>query len=510
MTPYSVFAWRAPSLNPQIRIAVKTCPNLPSMPSVAMRVVEMAQSDDVDLNELSDLIATDPALATKILKTVNSPFYGLGKGVSTISQALVVLGLQAVKTLVLGFSLVRSMRRQEANDPGFDYETYWRHSIYAAVAARQIGREIQMKEREEAFLAALLQDVGMPVLHAALGGQYDQVLAEAGPSHQALTKVEHRKIDTTHPEVASLLLDAWQLPAILSNPITHHHNPDAAPDNAKQLTRVVHLGGLIGETFLDHVTPDMIQAAVEQAESSFGMTEAKVKALMDKIGEGTRNVAKLFEVQLGEQRNYDAIMARANEALMTLSLQSQAQATKAETRAKEFEHQANTDGLTQVANRKKFGTELKHAFSRARRVNRPLSMIIIDADHFKNVNDTHGHDAGDTTLVYFAQTLQEVARKGDLVARFGGEEFVVILPETDAETAASLGESIRAAVEAEPVEYEGQMIPVTTSVGVATFAPEQPYENAKAFFKAADAALYVAKANGRNRVEIAALAAQAA
>ena len=231
---------------------------------------------------------------------------------------------------------------------------------------------------------------------------------------------------------------------------------------------------------------------------------------MDKISDGTRDVAKLFEVQLGEQRNADDIMAKPNKALMTLSLQSQAQATQAESRAKKFEQQANTDPLTQMANRQKFGTELKSAFSRARKFKRPLSMIVMDGDRFKSVNDTHGHDTGDTVLVYLANTLQEVARKDDVVARFGGEEFVVILPETEADAAASLGESIRAAVESEPVEYEDKEIPVTVSVGVVTFAPDQPFENAKAFFKAADAAVYRAKENGRNRVEIAATEAQAA
>ena len=220
-------------MNPEILVAVKTSPNLPSMPSVAMRVVEMAQSEEVDVNELADLIATDPALTTKILKTVNSPFYGLSKEVATISQALVVLGLQAVKTLVLGFSLVRDLKSQEENDSGFDYDTYWRRSIYAAVAARQIGQEVNLAEHEEAFLAALLQDVGMPALHATLGERYDQVLEQDGPSHQTLPDAEQSAIDATHAEVTSLLASTWQLPTILSNPITFHHNPDAAPEESQ-------------------------------------------------------------------------------------------------------------------------------------------------------------------------------------------------------------------------------------------------------------------------------------
>ena len=256
-------------MNPEILIAVKTSPDLPSMPSVAMRVVEMTQADDVDVNQLADLVATDPALATKILKTVNSPFYGLSKEVGTISQALVVLGLQAVKTLVLGFSLVRNIRKHEEVNVQFDYETFWHRSIYAAVAARQIGRQINLVQSEEAFLAGLLQDLGMPVLHTVLGERYDAVLAAAGPDHQDLTAVESEMLDATHAEVASLLVSEWQLPPVLSMPITNHHAPDQAPEDVRQLTQVVHLGGLFAETFMGHATAPIVERAQQTAAADF-------------------------------------------------------------------------------------------------------------------------------------------------------------------------------------------------------------------------------------------------
>ena len=488
-------------MNESILEQIRSCPNLPSLPSVAMQVVDMTAADDVDINKLADLITADPALTTKILKTVNSPFYGLSKNVSTVSQSLVILGLQSVKTLVLGFSLVRNLRSHE--DSQFDYQSYWRRSIYAAVAARAIAIEVKLVQREEAFLAALLQDVGMPVLHIAMGTPYDTVVSEVGPNHQSLAAAEQQALGTTHAEVAAHLVTEWKLPPMLGNPIEHHHDPDSAPDELKMLTRVVHLAGLCAELFMDHVTPQIVQNAKDYAHEQFGLDDQALADLMATISDNTREMAKLFKVPVGDQRGYEEILSRANEQLIRLSLESQQQASKMESRARAFEEQANTDALTGIANRKRFAQELREAFARAKKFLRPLSILVIDADHFKSINDTHGHDAGDRVLIHIASTLTEAARSMDLAARYGGEEFVLIMPETPLESAASLAESIRAVVATEPFVYEQTNINVTISVGVATCGDGITFPNEKAFFRAADAAVYKAKGNGRNRVEVA-------
>lgn len=489
------------SMNCQLRKKIQSSPNLPSLPSVAMRVVDMTQAEDVDIKELAELITNDPALTTKILKTVNSPYYGLSKNVSTISQALVILGLQSVKTLVLGFSLVRNLRSHE--DAEFDFQTFWRRSIYAAAATRAIATQMNLVQREEAFLAALLQDVGMPVLHTVLGDEYDKVMAQAGPEHRTLPGVEQNVLETTHAEVAAQLVEDWKLPPMLSQPIACHHQPDKASSDLELLTNTVYLGGLCAEVFMDHVTAKIIKFAQDQAGERLGLDKPGLESLMTTIGHDTSQVAKLFEVQIGEQRNYEEILAQANEALMNLSLQSQQQVNQMEIQAKELQKQANTDALTKVANRQRFGQELKEAYARTKKSPQPLSLVIIDTDHFKNVNDSYGHDAGDAVLVRVAQTLQQAARQTDVVARFGGEEFVLIMPNTDMDDARSRGESIRAAIEAEEVVYDGNKIEVTASVGVATHCTHTSYPTVKDFFRAADAAVYKAKDGGRNRVELA-------
>src|SRR5947209_10696363 len=145
-------------MNGQLIQRIRRCPNLPSLPAIAVRVLALAQQEDADLAEIAALISKDPALSSKILRTVNSSFYGRSQNVSTISHALVILGLQSVKTLVLGFSLVTNLAKNKSK--GFKHILYWKRSIYAATASRIICAKINLVQQEEAFLATLLKDIG--------------------------------------------------------------------------------------------------------------------------------------------------------------------------------------------------------------------------------------------------------------------------------------------------------------------------------------------------------------
>src|SRR3984957_1808098 len=139
-------------MNAELVIKVQQCPSLPSLPSIAVQILDLAGKPNVDIAEIAKIISKDPALSGKILRTVNSSFYGRSQHVGTISHALVILGLQSVKTLVLGFSLVTNVSKNKGK--GFKHLTYWRRSIYAPTAARTIASKMKLVQQEEAFLAA--------------------------------------------------------------------------------------------------------------------------------------------------------------------------------------------------------------------------------------------------------------------------------------------------------------------------------------------------------------------
>jgi diguanylate cyclase (GGDEF)-like protein len=159
---------------------------------------------------------------------------------------------------------------------------------------------------------------------------------------------------------------------------------------------------------------------------------------------------------------------------------------------------ATQDGLTQIANKNFFLDRLSEEFSRSKRYDRELSLLMFDFDHFKAVNDTYGHLAGDEILKKAAGLIQKNMRKEDVVGRYGGEEFAVILPETPKKNAVFLAEKLRKLIEGTTFTHGTFKIPVTISIGVATIAKE--IRSPEQFLEAADKALYQAKSEGRNCV----------
>lgn len=155
------------------------------------------------------------------------------------------------------------------------------------------------------------------------------------------------------------------------------------------------------------------------------------------------------------------------------------------------------DGLTQIYNRRYFEESLDREVSRSRRYERILSLVMFDIDHFKQVNDKFGHLAGDYVLKQLASTVRTRIRREDVFARYGGEEFGILLPEVPLGGARQLADKVRKLVEKQRFEFDKQTIPVTVSLGVATLAPQ--HREPADLVRAADAKLYEAKANGRNR-----------
>jgi len=157
------------------------------------------------------------------------------------------------------------------------------------------------------------------------------------------------------------------------------------------------------------------------------------------------------------------------------------------------------DGLTQVHNRRALTEFLDRELARSQRHNRPLSVLMFDIDRFKAINDTRGHLCGDTVLRELAQKVAGTVRKEDLFARYGGEEFCMVLVETSLEEATDAGERLRAAIESLGVSFEGQAVPITVSVGVASATAATGFDSAT-LLRRADENLYRAKQTGRNRV----------
>lgn len=164
-----------------------------------------------------------------------------------------------------------------------------------------------------------------------------------------------------------------------------------------------------------------------------------------------------------------------------------------------LEFLANTDALTKIANRRHFLEDLNFEISRFIRYSHPATLLLFDIDHFKKVNDTYGHQVGDDVLRTVAKTCKDMLRENDLIGRYGGEEFIVCLPETDAEQALKVAEKMRRAIEELQLQHKNDYFSITISIGVAPLLMNDTISEAS-IISHADQALFQAKSNGRNQV----------
>jgi diguanylate cyclase (GGDEF)-like protein len=300
-----------------------------------------------------------------------------------------------------------------------------------------------------------------------------------------------------------VIAEQWKLPPVLSIPVAQHHSVENVKDpSLKKLAEVVELSGRCADVFVDEEAASAINAVRTICRTKFKMSDDDADALLADIGKRTKEVASLFEINIGSNVEYEAILNKANEALVELTLQSHQQNNQLQQQNQQLKHQATTDGLTGLANRARFEEFFGEQFTAMRAAGKSLSLLMIDVDKFKSINDKSGHPAGDQVLRVLGKLLKSAARQQDLAARYGGEEMCLILPGTTRATASAIAETIRKAIQSRPVEHDGKTIPVTVSIGVASLEPGSPISSTAQLIKAADLALYNAKHSGRNCVKV--------
>lgn len=475
---------------------VLNCPSLPSLPAVAVQVLELTADRDVAVAKIAEAVQRDPALSAKVLKTINSSFYGLAKPCGSIERAIAYLGLNTVKSLVLGFSLLDSF-----SDPGdgFDPGSHWRRAIYSATGAQIFGRSIATVDEDEAFTAALFQDIGAIAMFIALKGGYTN--AVNGLEHDDHAEAERKHLGFDHTKAGAELCRKWKLPKAIADAVRWHHAPDKAAGESKDLVRLVALSRLCAESMGEEACPERVQRLVSSAALWFG-DAIDMREAIGQIAEAARTLAKVFEQNVGRPPDVARITAMAQERSFEHQMEVQR-------RAEEMTKQAHTDALTGAANRQKFDEELARLHREHLDEGAALGVLFLDADRFKSVNDTYGHAAGDAVLVELVRRAHKVVGEAGLVCRYGGEEFAVLLPGIGRNASVAIAEQLRALIEATPFDLSGvaceaDEIRVTVSIGVAATdcLPDGRVEESDRLVVEADRAVYAAKQGGRNTVRV--------
>ncbi len=494
-------------MNSLVQERLKNCRTLPSLPGVALQILQLCEDEHPDLISMTEVISRDPALAVHVLKLVNSPFYGLRREVHTISHALALLGANSVRTLALSFSLVQGLRRDDSE--GSELPNYWRRSLTSGVASRALGEWAEMPQKEELFLVSLLQDVGMLALRESFPETYTELVKQSRGCHETLLQLEKEALECDHGEVSSWLAQEWHLPVIfdLALRFSHDLEPTEAPEESTDFIKFVALSGLIADIWISEDTAGATNRAKTAISDFTDMSGEDFQSTLTKIAETQEEVSRVFEINMGSPESTKSILDQANQALATLSMETVRHAYETSVKAdglasrnQQLQELAERDALTGLYNRAHLDRILEQEFHWAKERGIPISLVFCDIDNFKEINDRYGHQAGDQVLAGVAKTVSEQIRKMDTLTRFGGEELVLLLPNTDRSGAGVISERIRQAVATETRGVaSGKSVHVTVSLGYATQSPEEPFDGTAEILRAADKALYQAKHAGKNR-----------
>lgn len=225
----------------EIRRITKSIINLPTLPTVVAKMLEMLDNPRTSAAQVGRLISSDQVLTAKVLKLANSAFYAFPQPISTVNLAIVVLGFDVVKNLVIGISVIESFSKEV--DEYFDVMRFWEHSIGCGVAARMLARMHGYHVSGEAFTAGLLHDIGKLVMREHLKAEFVEVLGKVRQGKSFL-EAEKELLGVTHAEIGNWLAERWNFPAVLQEAILHHHDP-ARARREPRLAAIVHFADLI-------------------------------------------------------------------------------------------------------------------------------------------------------------------------------------------------------------------------------------------------------------------------
>lgn len=262
----------------RLKQLVARVPGLPTLPVIVERLNEMMLNPRTTAKEVGRLISSDPALSAKILKIVNSSFYGFPSRITTVTHAIVILGFNTVKSVVLSSTVFDVFKGK--GDVAFRREAFWRHSVGTGAACRVIAREVGFSALEDFFIAGLLHDVGKIILDQYLHDDFVRILDVVKNEDCLFLEAEREVLGVTHADIGGWLFQNWRLSKGLVQAVAHHHNP-ALADDAVKITSVIHLGDIVCRALqCGSGGDDRIPRVSPAAWEALGLTASQLEAIV--------------------------------------------------------------------------------------------------------------------------------------------------------------------------------------------------------------------------------------
>ena len=495
---------------------------LPSIPVVAFRLLDALSDPDTPVSAIVNIIKTDPAITAKVLRAANSPYYFVGVKIESLDRAVIWIGRQTISGLALCFSLTPNL----ADDSRIAHhlERYWRESITQAVALEVLAQRDTPETSSAAFATGLLLDISQLALLQNSPQTYGPILEAARREMRPLHEVEIEKLGVTHAELSAEMLRDWNLPEEMvraaETHVLQHDDLVARRDHRYfQFIAAANFGAAIGDFLACERAADSFKRLYRLTSDIFDLDPQRLLGYVTETQERLHGMCHLFDINSSRLPKPEVLLARASEQLADLWLRSQAERKAASgqgnglrqenellrSKLRELEQGCCHDSATELYTRDYFNARLDQRLERCGQADQTVAVLFADVDGLKEVNDEYGHLVGDEVIRHVAAAIRQCVRSTDIVARYGGDEFVILLDNPSVDDLRALAENIRQRVAAIRVPSEDEKIAVTISVGgvLATEFPEKPGPIfADHLLDHADKAMYRAKKGGGNDVSL--------
>ncbi len=482
---------------------------VPSPPAGVALVIRAANDPRMSLADVARLIEREPSMTINVLRLANSPAFSTGREVKSVGQATVWLGARVIRNISVAYAV--TTLRAAGNVGTFDRASFWEDSLRRACAALVLAREAGYEDPSEAFTVGLIQDMGVLVM--AIQGQGDRMQAmRMAPGHER-RRSEVEATGKHHAEHFVALGRSWGLPRDLVEAVTLHHSdaPHSTDKRIAHLAQVARVADKLADITQTGAHSDTIVRGRKALDALQSKRRLELDQLVDKVAAEMDVQGRDLDIRISQQPTFEALVESANHALVRISYSYEELTQKLEQLLREKEELANllaqtnaelnrlatTDSLTGIMNRRAFAEALDTRLREASRSHNPTTLLIIDLDRFKNVNDEFGHQVGDDVLVGVATRLVAALRLTDVVARLGGEEFVVLLNDCDHLDGFKVAERLREATRVPMTCRGGFELAVTASIGGVTVRGPTTSD---LILRLADEAMYQSKEDGRDRV----------
>ena len=453
-------------------------PALPSLPSVALEVLDLASRENVDLRDFERTIEHDQAISIRILKTINSSYYGLGRPCGSIRQAVAYLGVNTVKALVLGFSLERAIDGGGDDDLNFDFISYWRQSFIRASAMKTLASDTGLQDPEEAFVSGLIQDVGKIAFWRVYGDRYLQVEDMSEGCPERLIDMERRHFEMDHAQLSAELTRRWHFPEQITEVVLHHHDQMEVIDERNPVRRLSRFSVAIMDILEE--TEEDNHRAIKQLQSYglkwFGLDREELMAMIESIVSDAGNLARALNIKTGKMPDLDSITSRAEDLLQGISTENHLILDR--------EEGYSMDGITGLPDRTELLSDLESCFRNSSpnqigSTGNEVTLLLVGVDEVRRINERIGDLAGDSAIAHVADCVRSVVQKeaGVIgVYRFVGAEIAVILRHADESIVVDLAETIRERIACTPIRVEGRsggsdFMVIKSTIGIGMHNP---------------------------------------